>query len=38
MFYIQGGDDFDIIHHIVVKYMIHVIRKRCLQAIVPSMD
>lgn len=35
---ILDGDDFDRTDHIVVKYMIHVIRKRCLQAIVPSMD
>lgn len=34
---ILGSDDFDRIDYIVVKYIIHVIRKRCLQAIVPSM-
>lgn len=35
---ILDGDDFDKIDHILVKYIIHEIRKKCLQAIVPSMD
>lgn len=34
--YLDGGD-FDRIDHIMVKCIINVIRKRCPQAIVPSM-
>lgn len=35
---ILDGDDFDRIDPIVVQYIIHVIRKRSLQAIVPCTD
>lgn len=35
--YLDGGV-FDRIDHIMVKYIIHVISKKCPQAIVPSTD
>lgn len=35
---ILDGEDFDRLHHRVVKYVIHTIRKCSLQAVVPHMD